>query len=243
MKISYTQIEHLTWHLLINERIKNLEKEACDIYLTSFRHLQLPTNNIPTYLEMNKLINIFSNWRMVPVNKLVTASDYYKMLAQCQFPTITTIRSLSEIEFYISEKPDIVHEYLGHGPFLIHPEYSNFMQQLAKIALMFSVKEQILLARLFWFTIEFGLIQTNDGLRAYGAGIIPSQTESQYALFDPAVDRREFNLIDILRTPIVTNRLQKIYYIITSFDCLFALINTELSHALSYAKQKGSFKS
>ena len=240
LTVQYTQTEHLTWSMLINKRKKSLKNEASYLYLSSLEQLGLPETYIPTCLEMNDLIQRHTNWCMVPTTLLVTASNYFSMLATCKFPVITTIRPIQEMDYYCSEKPDVMHEYFGHGPFLIHAEYSNFMQKLAKIALCYSLKKQLLLSRLFWFTIEFGLIQTSDGLRAYGAGIIPSQSEMHYALYDKRVERREFNLVDILRTPIRATQMQKIYYVIESFNSLFGLVNADLSHALLCANQRGN---
>jgi phenylalanine-4-hydroxylase len=221
--------------------MKTLGKEACSLYLNGLEKLKLPTTYIPTYQEMNRILQSFTNWRIVPTTELITSSNYFNMLANCEFPAITTIRPLNEIDYYTNAKPDVIHEFFGHAPFLINADYANFMQRLAKLALTYSIEEQILFGRLFWFTIEFGLIQTVDGLRVYGAGIIPSESETKYALYDANVERREFNLIDILRTPYSAIRKQKVYYIITSFDDLFAISYADLSYDLSRAVQLGSF--
>lgn len=241
MHFKYTKNEHSTWELLISNRMTNLKKEACNLYLTGLHNLKLPTTYIPTYQEMNSLLQGFTNWRIVPTTELITSSNYFKMLANCEFPAITSIRPLHEIDYYSSAKPDVIHEYFGHAPFLINTDYANFMQRLAKLALTRSKKEQVLLGRLFWFTIEFGLIQTEEGLRVYGAGIIPSKSETQHALYDTNVERREFTLTDVLRTPYSALKKQKIYYVMPSFEDLFALSYADLSDDLSRAVQLGSF--
>jgi len=201
----------------------------------------LPTHHIPSCHEINCLLKDLTDWRIVPMNDLITSSAYYTMLAHCEFPAITTIQSKKDIEYYANPKPDVIHEYFGHAPFLANTEFANFMQRLAKLSLTYSKSEQALLGRLFWFTIEFGLIQTADGLRVYGAGIIPSHYETQRALYDSNVERKEFNVIDILRTPISATKTQNKYYVISSFDELFALSYADLSHDLSCAIQLGSF--
>lgn len=237
---NYTSDDHLTWKVLIANRKSNLEHEACDIYLTGLSNLKLPETRVPSCQEVNDLMSEFSDWRMVPTAELITSSRYYNMLANCKFPAITDIRPSQEIEYYVNEKPDVIHEYFGHGPFLIHTEYSDFMRNLAKLALQFSLKEQALLGRLFWFTIEFGLVQTKDGLRIYGAGIIPSRDESHYALYDSRADRREFNLVDILRTPIIATQKQNIYYVIESLESLYSLNKADLLNALLKSARLGS---
>jgi len=162
--MNYTPIENQTWELLINSRKKNLANEACDIYLKSLLDLKLPTTYVPSHQEMNHLIQPFTDWRMVPTRELVPYIDYYQMLANYQFPAITTIRPLQQIKYYENKNPDVIHECFGHGPFLIHPEFSTFMHLLAKFSLTRSSQEQILLGRLFWYTTEFGLIETPQDL-------------------------------------------------------------------------------
>lgn len=232
MAAKYTNIDNLTWELLIAKRKKNLAQEACSLYLEGLERLKLPQYHVPDCEEMNALISNFTNWRMTPATQLITSSRYYTMLANCQFPAVTDIRPFSAIDYYAHDKPDVIHEFFGHGPFLIHAEFSNCMQRLATLALTFSVKEQALLGRLFWFTIEFGLVQTPDGLRTYGAGIIPSEEETHNALYEVNANRREFNLVDILKTPIIAAQKQKIYYVIDNLETLFALNRADLSNAL-----------
>lgn len=238
--MKYNQIENLTWELLINNRKKSLAKEACDTYLTGLEDLKLPSTYVPSLQEMNSLIQNFTNWRIVSTTELVTHSNYYRMLANYEFPAVLTIRPFQQINYYENKEPDVIHEYFGHGPFLIHSIFSDFMHKLAKFALTRSPTEQILLGRLFWFTIEFGLIQTTEGLKIYGAGIVPSQDETQNALHSDKVERREFNLVDVLRTPLSYSKL-KFYYVIENFSTLFELNDADLSRALVNAIRLGSF--
>lgn len=231
----YTKTDHSTWQVLTTKRRKSLSNEACDLYLKGLNDLHLPSDHIPDHLEMNKLIQRFTAWEMIPTNELITAVDYFKMLAQCQFPAITSIRPNQEINFFTSVKPDVIHEYFGHGPLLINTDFAHFMQRLAQIATTFKTHEQVLLGRLFWFTTEFGLIQTQNGLRVYGAGIIPSETETLHALYNPDVERRPFNLVDILRTPFTAIDKQKIYYVIPGFDVLYSILESDLRMAVEKA--------
>lgn len=233
----YTRSEHKTWALLLSRRLENIEKEACDIWLEGLANLKLPLSCIPDYQELNQTIQQYTDWKLFPAEELITAVAYFRMLSNCQFPAITSIRPRKEIDFYTSPKPDVVHEYLGHGPYLTNKKMTKFMQKLATLATEYTPKQQVYLGRLFWFTIEFGLIETPKGLRAYGAGILPSQMETWHALSDSAVERRPFDLAEILRTPFSAVRKQRIYYVLPDFDTLYDISRAELSSALAEASE------
>lgn len=240
MNALYTKTEHKTWELLLSRRMQNVNNEACEMYLEGLQNLKLPLTYIPAYEELNLSIQRYTDWRLVPTTELITSVEYFRMLANRQFPAITSIRPRKELDFYTSPKPDVVHEYFGHGPYLTNKSFTQFMQKLAELATRYSAKQQILLGRLFWFTIEFGLIQTTQGLRVYGAGILPSKTETYHALYDPDVERRPFNLLDILRAPFTAVKKQRIYYIIPDFDLLYAVLEEDLSGILAQAQEMGN---
>jgi len=238
----YSEQENLTWQILTTKRKKSLANEACRLYLTGLDKLQLPYNYIPDLVEINTLIQRHTKWQIIPTTKLITSDNFFKMLSNCHFPAITSIRPYHAIDFYTDTKPDVVHEYFGHGPFLANVEYSNFMQKFAQIAIKFNARDQVLLGRLFWFTVEFGLIETRKGLRAYGAGIIPSEGETQHALYSSQVERRQFNLIDVFRTPFSVTEKQKLYYVINDFNFLYELLDKDIKYSLSKAHELGNFK-
>lgn len=238
MNMIYSTSEHKTWELLLSRRMQHINNEACEIYLDGLKHLKLPLSYIPSYKELNWSIKKYTDWQLVPATELITAVEYFRMLANCQFPAIISIRPRKEMDFYTSPKPDVIHEYMGHGPYLTNKSFTQFMQKLAQIATNYSIQQQILLGRLFWFTIEFGLIQTSQGLRVYGAGILPSREETYHALYNPDVERRAFNLLDILRTPFTAVKKQRIYYVIPDFDTLYSISETELSCALAQVQRK-----
>lgn len=237
MQEKYSEIDHSVWKTLINMRMLSIEKEACLLYVEGLRRLQLPLSYIPSCEKMNQLIQRFSTWEMIPSNRLIPCAEYFMMLSQNQFPAITSIRPTDQIYYYNNPDPDVIHEYLGHGPFLINPDFANFMQKLATIAKSYPEKEQMFFGRLFWFTVEFGLIETEQGLRAYGAGIIPSATETKQALYNLHAERREFNLVDIMRTPIKN----KVYYVIPDFETLFSIVDEDLNSCLVQARRLGNF--
>lgn len=238
----YTPDDNKTWSSLLIRRKEALPVEACEIYLQGLENLQLPISRIPRVAEINKLIQPFSEWRMVPRTELISPRSYFKMLAEFKFPVITSIRPRDAIDYYSSPKPDVIHEYFGHAPFLTIAAYANFLQRLAQKAMSYDAEQQILLGRLFWFTIEFGLINTPLGLRVFGAGIIPSKSETKHALYDISAVRKPLNILDILCTPISFLTKQKNYYIIPNLDALYSLLDQDLSpylsRALEYTKHK-----
>ena len=240
MNTTYSKSEHKTWEILLSRRMQNINNEACEMYLEGFNNLKLPLTYIPGYEELNDSIRQYTDWQLVPTSELITSVEYFRMLANCQFPAITSIRSRKEIDFYTSPKPDVVHEYFGHGPYLTDKNFTRFMQKLAAMAADYSPRQQALLGRLFWYTIEFGLIQTAQGLRAYGAGILPSKTETYHALHNPEVERRPFNLLEVLRTTFSAVKKQRIYYIIPGFEVLYSVLDEDLSDALEQAEKMGS---
>ena len=240
MNTLYTKSEHKTWELLLSRRMQNLNNEACGMYLEGLKNLKLPLTYIPSHEELNHSIQQYTDWQLVPTTALITSVEYFRMLANGQFPAITSIRPREEIDFYTSPKPDVVHEYFGHGPYLTNSDFTQFMQKLAELAIKYSSRQQVLLGRLFWYTIEFGLIKTSQGLRAYGAGILPSKTETWHALHDPDVERKAFNLLDILRTPFSAVKKQRIYYIIPDFDLLYSVLEEDLSDVLAQAQEMGN---
>lgn len=228
----YSKEEDETWEKLLSRRMQDIHDEACDIYLQGLKNLNLPLTYIPSHEELNHSIQKYTDWQFVPTADLITSTDYFRMLANCQFPAITSIRPKNEIDFYTSPKPDVVHEYFGHGPYLTDKKFSRFMQKLAQLAMNYNPKQQGLLGRLCWYTIEFGLIQTSQGLRGYGAGILPSKAETWHALYNPDTERRPFNLVDILNTSFTAIKKQKIYYVIPDFETLYSISETDLSSAL-----------
>jgi len=136
-------------------------------------------------------------------------------------------------------EPDIFHEFFGHCPLLTNKAYAEFMHAFGKIALEAKPKDRVQLFRLFWFTIEFGLINTPKGLRAYGGGILSSFGETTYALESFVPERKPFDPIEALRTPFRIDILQPIYFVIDSFDQLFHLIDRDLMKLLAEARELG----
>lgn len=217
--------------------MEQLPRYAAPVYLEALERLALPQDHIPQCHEVSRCLLATSGWRMVPVPALIDFSTFFAMLARRQFPAASFIRSQREMDYL--KEPDIFHEILGHAPLLTNPDYADFVQAYGVAGCRASPREQAWLARLFWFTIEFGLLHTDTGTRALGAGIVSSRTELRYALEDPAVEHRAFNEIDILRTPYRIDILQPVYYVLDNLEQLFQLAHKDLNALVRKARALG----
>jgi phenylalanine-4-hydroxylase len=238
--IPYTAEEHQTWSRLMTRQTPVVHARACQEFLHGLNTLQMAPDHIPQNHEINTLLNKKTGWSVVTVEALISDDYFFQLLAEKKFPAASFIRRPEEIN-YLPE-PDIFHELYGHCPMLTNPTYAAFMQKYGEIAAKANPEDRKLLGRLYWFTVEFGLINTSQGLRCYGGGILSSKQETIYAIEDTKPNRRPFNGgIDALRTPYRIDRMQVIYYVIDSFDELFDVINNGLSATFQRARELGEF--
>lgn len=235
--IHYTKAEHARWQSLMQAQMEVLPDYAAPFYLEALEHLDLPQDHIPQCHEVSRCLLETSGWRVVPVPALIDFSTFFSMLARRRFPAASFIRSQREMDYL--QEPDIFHEILGHAPLLTEPDYADFVQAYGVAGCRANPQEQVWLARLFWFTIEFGLIQTDLGIRAFGAGIVSSRSEVTYALEDPVVEHRGFDEIDILRTPYRIDILQPVYYVLENIEQLFQLTHEDLNSLVRKARALG----
>ncbi len=214
-----------------------LPRYAAPVYLEALERLELPQDHIPQCREVSRCLLAASGWSVVPVPALIDFPTFFAMLARRQFPAASFIRSQQEMDYL--QEPDIFHEILGHAPLLCDPDYADFVQAYGAAGCRASPREQVWLARLFWFTIEFGLLRTDVGIRAFGAGIVSSRSELTYALEDPVVERRAFDEITILRTPYRIDVLQPVYYVLENLEQLFQLTHKDLNSLVKKARALG----
>ncbi len=168
---------------------------------------------------------------------LIDFDTFFSMLSRREFPAASFIRSEREMEYL--QEPDIFHEILGHTPLLARPEYAAFVQAYGAAGCRAGAREQVWLARLFWFTVEFGLLNTDQGVRAFGAGIVSSSAELPYSIEAAAVERRPFDVLDILRTPYRIDIMQPIYYVLDDLRQLYELASTDLLPLVRRARALG----
>jgi phenylalanine-4-hydroxylase len=168
------------WNTLITRQLKVIEGRACQEYLDGIEKLGLPHDRIPQLGEINKVLGATTGWQVARVPALIPFQTFFELLASKQFPVATFIRTREELDYL--QEPDIFHEIFGHCPLLTNPWFAEFTHTYGKLGLQASKEERVYLARLYWMTIEFGLLETPQGRRIYGGGILSSPKETVYCL-------------------------------------------------------------
>lgn len=216
---SYTKEEHDRWNRLFARQAKILPGRACDAFLSAKKQLELSRGGIPDFAELSERLSRLTGWRVVPVAGLIPDDAFFDHLANRRFPAGAFIRPEHELD-YLSE-PDVFHDVFGHVPLLADPVYAQFLEAYGKGGQRALDRGQLHnLARLYWYTVEFGLIATPQGLRIFGAGILSSPGESVFALEDSSPNRVAFDLERIMQTNYIISDYQQTYFVVESFDQL-----------------------
>ncbi|MDX1390809.1 MAG: phenylalanine 4-monooxygenase [Rheinheimera sp.] len=235
--IAWSDEENQIWHELITRQLSVIDGKACDEYMAGLKKLQLPTDRIPQLEEVSKVLRACTGWECAEVPALISFDKFFELLANKRFPVATFIRSREEFDYL--QEPDIFHEIFGHCAMLTHPAFAEFTHAYGKLGLAASKQDRVYLARLYWFTIEFGLLKTKDGLRIYGGGILSSPGETQYALQSEVPERKMFDAVDVLRTPYRIDIMQPIYFMIERIDQLFDIAHLDMMALVEQAKALG----
>jgi phenylalanine-4-hydroxylase len=238
--IPYSEDEHAVWHELYERQMKIIEGRVCQEFLDGLDILKLPTDRIPQSVDVSKILLERTGWQVEPVPALINFDRFFKLLAERKFPAASFIRSREEMDYL--QEPDIFHEIFGHTTMLTHQAFADFTEAYGKAGIMASKQERVFLARLYWFTVEFGLLQTADGVRIYGGGIASSPGETVYSLESPEPLRRPFDPIEALRTPYRIDIYQTVYYILDRMDDLFELSGADLLALIRQARALGQFE-
>ena len=216
---SYSQAEHDVWITLYERQTAMLPGRACDAFLRGLDALDLHRSGIPDFTRINEELQRLTGWSVVAVPGLVPDDVFFDHLANRRFPAGQFIRKADQLDYL--QEPDIFHDVFGHVPMLTDPVFADYMQaygQGGQRAL--SLGRLANLARLYWYTVEFGLMETKAGLRIYRAGIVSSRTESLFALEDPSPNRLGFDLERVMRTPYRIDDFQQVYFVIPSIQTL-----------------------
>lgn len=230
--IPFTAEENETWKILFDRQIQTIQNRACDEFITHLIELDLPIDRVPQCSEISAKLSAKTGWSIVPVPAIIPIQTFFQLLADRKFPAASFIRIREELDYL--QEPDIFHEIFGHCPLLLWKPYADFMQRFGEIALGADENTQSILGRLFWFTIEFGLIQSKNGLRVYGAGIISSHEETQFSLESVEPKRLPFEAMETLKTEYRYDVIQKLYFVLNDFSDLFAI---DLHEMIKMAKQ------
>jgi phenylalanine-4-hydroxylase len=219
---AYTPEDHAVWGLLYQRRMAVLEHTGSRLFLEGAERIGLRRDQVPDLADVNARLGARTGWAAVPVSGFLPAREFFRCLAQRRFPTTVTVRPRSQLD-YLPE-PDIFHDVFGHVPLHAHPIFADFLQRFGRAASAAVTDEQVeAMARLFWFTVEFGLIREANEVKVYGSGLISSHGDAANAL-GPDCDRRPFALDAVLAQPFAIDRFQEVLFMIESFEQLFAAV-------------------
>lgn len=236
--IHYSDEEDQMWSELISRQISMLKGKVCNEFIQALDVMNFPLDRNPQLHEVSQILQKTTGWSVESVPALIDFTSFYTLLANRKFPAATFIRRRNEMDYL--QEPDIFHEIFGHTPLLTNPHFAKFTEAFGKAGLAVNKQDHAILARLYWFTVEFGLIQTSKGLRSYGAGIVSSPGELNHALEMDRAILKPFDPLDVLRTPYRIDIYQPLYFIIESFDSLFELSDRDLISLIKEARRLGT---
>jgi len=215
----YTSAEHALWATLVDRQLGLVKRYGADQVTAGLQALELD-RHIPRFEEASRVLKQATGWEIVAVPGLIPERNFFAHLAQRHFPVTVWLRTPEEID-YLSE-PDVFHDFFGHVPLLCDPVFADFMQAYGKAGIKAEAEGGLkMLARLYWYCVEFGLIRSGTQLRAYGAGILSSAAETVYSLEDPRPHRIGFDLERVIRTDYLIDAYQQTYFVMESFEQLF----------------------
>ena len=216
---SYSPVHQQIWQRLHARQLGLVAQRACSVFLESVQRLAF-AEAIPHFDAVNDKLYLATRWRLVAVPGLIPDQTFFAHLAKRQFPVTVWIREPDEFDYIV--EPDLFHDFFGHVPLLFDPVIADYLQAYGlggvKAATLGGLKY---LARLYWYTIEFGLIREPAGVRAYGAGILSSPGELNFAIEDPRPHRLNFDLVRVMQTRYLIDDFQKTYFVVDSFEQLF----------------------
>jgi phenylalanine-4-hydroxylase len=216
---AYTPEQHALWRRLYERQAKLVPDRACELFIESLRKLDA-ANEIPNLERTSEALRKATDWELVAVPGLIPDLTFFEHLAERRFPVTVWLREPQEFDYIV--EPDIFHDFFGHVPLLFNPVFADHLQQFGKGGLK-ALKLDALkyLARLYWYTVEFGLIESPRGLRAYGAGILSSGGEIEYCLTSPKPHRIALDAERVMRTLYKIDSYQETYFVIRDYQQLF----------------------
>ncbi|WP_292035912.1 MULTISPECIES: phenylalanine 4-monooxygenase [unclassified Brevundimonas] len=219
---AYTDVEHETWNTLYARQMKILPGRACEAFMRGLDALDLNMGGIPDFEVMNPKLQALTGWTVVCVPGLVPDEVFFDHLANRRFVSGQFIRKPDQLDYL--QEPDIFHDVFGHVPMLTDPDFAAYMEAYGKGGQRAQSLGMLKnLARLYWYTVEFGLMKEADGLRIYGAGIVSSATESVFSLEDASPNRLGFDLERVMKTLYRIDDFQQVYFVIDSIEALKAV--------------------
>ena len=225
---NYTSEEHAVWRTLFERQSKLLPGRACDEFIRGMQDLPIGPEQIPDFEQMSEVLRKRTGWEVVAVPGLVPDDVFFEHLAHRRFPAGHFIRKPHELDYL--EEPDVFHDVFGHVPMLMNPVIADYIQAYGEGGLRakrLGVLEK--LARVYWYTVEFGLVQQSDGLRIYGAGIASSASETRFAVEDDSPNRVRFELERVMQTRYRIDDFQETYFVLGHLDELLELARIDFA--------------
>lgn len=217
---SYTADEQAIWRTLYQRQLALLNEHAAPEFLAGLRLLGADPGRIPLLAEASERLQRLTGFEVIGVPGLIPEADFFAHLAERRFPVTVWMRRRDELDYLV--EPDLFHDFFGHVPMLAHTVFANFIQAYGALGARAQGPAQLkMLARLYWYTVEFGLVATPRGLRAYGAGILSSSGETVYATRASGPARIGFDLRRVLRTNYLIDAYQKTYFVLDDIEQLF----------------------
>lgn len=236
--VSYSEEDASTWKQLFKWQQPLAQKHACGSYLEGMKTLGLSEDGPAQLPEVNSVLFAETGWRLEPVDALINFKRFFGLLAEQKFPAATFMRRPDQLE-YLPE-PDLFHEVMGHCPTLCNPEFATFTHWIGKLGIQCNHEQQVALARIYWFTIEFGLIREAGATKIFGGGILSSPKEITHSLDLEQVSHHPFDIDTILRTRYRIDIPQPNYFVMESTEQLLGIqdkkLLTRIDHAISDLK-------
>ena len=220
---NYTREDYKVWEILFNKRLENLQGIVAEEFLVALDDLNFKAEKIPNFVEINNILKNRTGWSIKTVPNISPPEEFFSFLSMKKFTATCWLRSIDQIDYL--EEPDMFHDVFAHVPLLSNKDYTNFFKEMGEIAMSVieDPKKLEKLQRIYWFTIEFGLIKKNNGFKIYGAGIISSDEESKNALSKKS-KKCEFDVKKVMNHSFRIDIVQDTYYFINSFDQLTSSI-------------------
>ncbi|HZY61978.1 MAG TPA: phenylalanine 4-monooxygenase [Edaphobacter sp.] len=217
---AYTPAQHAVWTELVSRRMPQLREYACREYLDGFRQIGLREDRLPDLKAISSLLQPRTGWQSTPVSGFLPPAAFFEMLAARMFPTTTWLRGRDSLEY--TPEPDIFHDVFGHVPMHAHPVFANFLEHYGRVCANLMQKPESLerMGRLFWFTVEFGLIHQDGKVKVYGSGLVSSHGECTRVLAG-GCQIRDFDLNAVLNQVFATGEMQPVLYAVESFEQIY----------------------
>lgn len=227
---AYTEEDHDVWGILYERRMRQLAENGSRVFLEGAEAIGLRRDSVPDLAEVNRRLGPRTGWNSVPVGGFIPARQFFECLSVRRFPTTIIVRPRAQLD-YLPE-PDIFHDVFGHVPLHADAVFGDFLQRFGQVAMLaHSEEETTQMARLFWFTVEFGLVREDGRVKVYGSGLISSHGDAANAL-GPKCDRRPFSLDAVIAQPFEIDRFQDVLFVADDFQQLFDAVS-EMERRLS----------